>query len=147
MHATVIHSIHEIPAREWNRVSGIGHPFLRHEFLAALETHGCVGEEPGWIPQHVVVYDGKQLAGLAPLYRKDNSYGEFVFDWAWADAYQQNGLDYYPKLVTSIPFTPAQGPRLLASTNHMGADGKLIDAAVIKNGLIKALLTYAENNT
>ena len=113
LHATVINSIHDIPAREWNRVSGIGHPFLRHEFLAALETHGCVGEEPGWIPQHVVVYDGEQLAGLAPLYLKDNSYGEFVFDWAWADAYHRAGLAYYPKLVSSIPYTPVTGSRLL----------------------------------
>jgi len=113
LHATVVSNIHTIAARDWNRVSGTGHPFLRHEFLAALETHGCVGAEQGWVPQHIAVYDGEQLAGLAPLYLKDNSYGEFVFDWAWADAYHRAGLAYYPKLVSSIPYTPVTGARLL----------------------------------
>jgi len=113
LRATIVNNIHDIAAPDWNRVSGIDHPFLRHEFLAALETHGCVGIEQGWVPQHIAVYDGEQLAGLAPLYLKDNSYGEFVFDWAWADAYHRAGLAYYPKLVSSIPYTPVTGSRLL----------------------------------
>ncbi len=113
MHASIVNNIHDIAARDWNRVSGTSDPFLRHEFLAALETHGCVGTEQGWVPQHIAVFDGEQLAGLAPLYLKDNSYGEFVFDWAWADAYHRAGLAYYPKLVSSIPYTPVTGSRLL----------------------------------
>ncbi|NOQ89556.1 MAG: GNAT family N-acetyltransferase, partial [Gammaproteobacteria bacterium] len=81
-----------------------------------------------------------------PAYIKDNSYGEFVFDWAWADAYQKNGLEYYPKLVTSIPFTPAQGPRLLASHNHKDSNGIAVTAETIKKGLINALIAFSENN-
>lgn len=90
-------------------------PFLRHEFLAALENQGCVGEEFGWIPCHIAIIDDKRdlLVGAMPLYQKYNSYGEFVFDHAWADAYQRHGLRYYPKLVSSIPYTPASGQRML----------------------------------
>ena len=86
------------------------------------------------------------LSVPAPLTIKTNSYGEFVFDWAWADAYQRNGLNYYPKLVTAIPFTPAQGPRLLSSNNHLDSDGNLVDTNTIKKGLINALIAHAEKN-
>lgn len=113
LRASIVNDIREISARDWNSISGTDHPFLRHEFLAALERHDCVGAEQGWLPQHIAIYDGEQLAGLAPLYLKDNSYGEFVFDWAWADAYHRAGLAYYPKLVSSIPYTPVTGSRLL----------------------------------
>ena len=90
------------------------HPFLRHEFLHAMEEHLCVGETFGWLPRHLGVYDDNDaLLGAMPLYEKHNSYGEFVFDHAWADAYLRNGLSYYPKLVSAIPYTPAQGQRLL----------------------------------
>lgn len=105
----------DIPARAWNALAGDINPFLRHEFLAALERHGCVGTEAGWVPQHLAVYDGERLLGAAPLYLKDNSYGEFVFDWAWASAYQRAGLPYYPKLVAAVPYTPVSGPRLLVA--------------------------------
>ena len=114
MHAAVTDSLAAIHREQWNRVAGTAHPFLRHEFLDALERHGCVGEAYGWHPRHILVYaDDGCLAGAAPLYLKDNSYGEFVFDWSWADALQRAGKAYYPKLVSAIPYTPVTGARLL----------------------------------
>ena len=89
---------------------------MRHEFLNALENHGCVGPEFGWIPCHIGIYEGDDLIAAMPLYQKFNSYGEFVFDHAWADAYKRSGLEYFPKLVSSIPYTPASGQRLLSNS-------------------------------
>ena len=91
-------------------------PFMRHEFLAALENHGCVGPEFGWIPCHIGIYEDDILSAAMPLYQKFNSYGEFVFDHAWADAYKQSGIPYFPKLVSAAPYTPATGQRMLS--NH-----------------------------
>jgi len=109
-----IHShIDEIPLLDWNGLVPENHPFLRHEFLHAMEKHGCVGERFGWLPRHIAVYDRGCLLGAMPLYEKFNSYGEFVFDHAWADAYQRAGLSYFPKLVSAVPYTPVTGPRLL----------------------------------
>lgn len=80
------------------------YPFLRHEFLRALEDQGCVGPETGWVPRHLLVEDAAgRLIGACPMYLKFNSFGEFVFDWAWAEAYQRAGLAYYPKLVVAAP--------------------------------------------
>lgn len=104
----------EIAPEQWNALVRDDNPFLRHEFLDALERHQCVGERTGWLPRHLVCFDDRQrLLAAAPLYVKDNSYGEFVFDWGWADAYRRHGLPYYPKLVGAVPFTPATGQRLL----------------------------------
>src|SRR6185503_20911142 len=91
-------------------------PFLRHEFLLALESSGCATPASGWDARHVLIRssDGR-LAGAMPLYLKSHSWGEFVFDFAWADAYHRAGLRYYPRLVSAVPFTPATGPRLLAA--------------------------------
>ena len=137
MHTAVIQQIRDIPATQWNRVAGTGNPFLRFEFLAALEQQQCVGEQFGWLPRHLAAYDDDgKLAGLVPLYQKDNSYGEFVFDWAWADAWQRAGKSYYPKLVAAIPYTPATGPRLLVDP------GANRDAVV--NALIEAALSLTE---
>ncbi len=138
-------NIASVQAQQWNNLAGDSNPFIQHDFLNALEQHDCL-KQWGWYPQHCLLYDKETLIGACPAYIKDNSYGEFVFDWAWADAYQRNGLDYYPKLVTCIPFTPAQGPRLLASKNHIDANGKTVDPATIKKGLIKALITFADKN-
>ncbi|MGB5716501.1 MAG: GNAT family N-acetyltransferase [Gammaproteobacteria bacterium] len=133
MRTSVVNQVSDIPLHDWNRVSGTGHPFLRHEFLSALETHGCVGDAHGWWPRHIVAYDTDgTLVGIAPLYLKNNSYGEFVFDWAWADAYHRAGLDYYPKLVSSIPYTPVTGPRLLV---HAASDRATVCAALIDRAL------------
>jgi len=106
------HQISEINQADWNRLCGTDYPFLRYEFLHALEATGCVGPEQGWQPLHLSVERAGEIVAVMPLYLKSHSWGEYVFDWAWADAYQQHGMDYYPKLVTAIPFTPAQGPRL-----------------------------------
>lgn len=138
-------NISSVQAEHWNKLAGDDNPFIQHDFLLALEQHDCL-QQWGWYPQHCLLYDDAILIGACPAYIKDNSYGEFVFDWAWADAYQKNGLAYYPKLVTAIPFTPAQGPRLLASHNHIDAQGKKINPVDIKKGLINALLAFAENN-
>ena len=108
-----VDSLHQVSADEWNKLAGHQFPFIQHEFLIALENNGAVGKEFGWITNFFLAYKKNKLIGALPVYVKFNSYGEFVFDWAWADAYQQNGLRYYPKLVTSIPYTPATGPRLL----------------------------------
>jgi len=107
------------------------YPFLRHEFLKAMEARGCVGEHTGWLPRHLACYDqDDKLIGAMPMYEKHNSWGEFVFDHAWADAYHRAGLDYYPKLVNAIPFTPASGQRLLTATgDHGDIVGKLLTGA------------------
>ncbi len=114
MQARIAQSIAEVKPGTWNGLHGTDNPFVRHEFLHALEQSGSVGAASGWKPCHLLQSDdnGKLVAAL-PLYRKTNSYGEFVFDFAWADAYSRAGLDYYPKLVSAIPFTPATGPRCL----------------------------------
>ena len=137
MRVAVINRLTEVPADQWNRVTGTAHPFLRHEFLAALERHSCVGEDYGWYPQHLAVYEeAETLAGLAPLYLKDNSYGEFVFDWSWADAWQRSGKPYYPKLVSAIPYTPVTGARLLVRDD--------MEYATVADLLIRAALELAE---
>ena len=106
-------------AAEWTARGAAGagraraQPFLRHEFLRALELAGCVGEAAGWIPRHLLLRDTAGApAAAVPAYLKLHSYGEYVFDWAWADAYRRHGLRYYPKLLSAIPFTPVPGTRL-----------------------------------
>jgi uncharacterized protein len=105
--------IDEVEAAQWNALDDSGSPFTRHEFLATLERTGCVGGQTGWEPAHLVFSDSAGIAAAIPLYRKDHSWGEFVFDFGWAQAYSRHGLSYYPKLLAAIPFTPATGPRLL----------------------------------
>ncbi|MGB9430316.1 MAG: GNAT family N-acetyltransferase [Gammaproteobacteria bacterium] len=125
-------SIDSIPAAGWNRLAG-GNPFLRHEFLAALEHSGCVGAGTGWQPQHLTCADGSgKLVGALPLYFKSHSFGEYVFDWVWAEAYQLAGLQYYPKLVSAIPFSPVTGSRLLlhAGTENHAIAKMLIDKTI-----------------
>ena len=90
-------------------------PFLRYAFLSALHETGCADVGAGWGVEYLGLWRGDRLAGAMPLYRKDHSYGEYVFDWAWADAYRRNRVDYYPKLLSAIPFTPVTGPRLIAT--------------------------------
>jgi predicted N-acyltransferase len=113
--ARIIRSLAEVDAADWNALPGAEAPFLRHEFLAALETSGCATAETGWDAHHILVRTpGGRLAGAMPLYLKSHSWGEFVFDFAWAEAHHRAGLRYYPRLVSAVPFTPATGPRLLA---------------------------------
>ncbi|MEM7539540.1 MAG: GNAT family N-acetyltransferase [Chloroflexota bacterium] len=114
-----INQISELPAAEWNAIAGLDYPFMRHEFLDALEKSESVSPEAGWTPLHLTAYnDDDELVAIAPCYGKTHSYGEYVFDWSWANAYYQNGLDYYPKLLTAIPFTPCIGPRILTRADY-----------------------------
>jgi predicted N-acyltransferase len=108
-------------------------PFLRYDFLAALHETGCANAESGWGVEYLTLWSGDALVAAAPLYRKDHSYGEYVFDWGWADAYRRHGVPYYPKLLSAIPFTPVAGPRLVA-----------LDATGL-DGLAVALLAYADD--
>lgn len=108
-----VRSITEIPADIWDGFSGTGNPFLRHSFFKALEDSGCTVKATGWTPSHLVFYRGDKQVGVAPAFLKSHSRGEYVFDWAWADAYQRYGFDYYPKLLIAVPFTPSAGARLL----------------------------------
>jgi hypothetical protein len=113
LRARILGSIEDAPAGDWNALDLGGRPFLRHEFLAAAERSGSAAAATGWAPAHVVVERAGTLAGAMPLYLKAHSWGEFVFDFAWARAHEQHGLSYYPKLVGTAPFTPASGPHLL----------------------------------
>ena len=116
MRVEVITALDEVDAADWNRLSPSRHPFVRHAFLAALERHQCVSPARGWQPCHLLLRDeDDQLLAAMPQYLKNHSRGEFVFDWAWADAFEQHGIPYYPKLVGAIPFTPVPGPRLLVA--------------------------------
>ncbi len=123
--------IDDIDADQWNALNSCGYPFLRHEFLQALERSGCVAIQTGWTPRHVAAYDKGRLCAALPLYEKTHSMGEFVFDFSWADAYDRLGLEYYPKLVNAIPFTPVTGPRALPTAP---------EATVLHQELLKAAL-------
>ncbi len=113
MKISFLDSIEEINKKDWDEVVKNKYPFLKYDFLKALETTKCVSAEQGWTPLHMVVSEDDKIIAVMPLYIKTDSQGEFIFDWSWADAYYRNGLEYYPKLVSSIPFTPASGPRIL----------------------------------
>lgn len=106
------HSMQAFAADAWQALAG-AHPFLSHALLSAFESSAAVGGDSGWYPHHLGVYDGEQLLAAMPVYLKTHSYGEYVFDWSWAEAYAQAGGDYYPKLVSAIPFSPVTGSRLL----------------------------------
>ncbi len=119
----VTDSLSEVSATSWNGLNDDGNPFLRHEFLHTLDVCGCLGEYTGWYPRYFLLWQinpdkTKELVGAAPTYIKTNSRGEFVFDWSWAEAYERHQMDYYPKLVSSIPFTPVTGRRLLSRADQ-----------------------------
>ncbi|HYL04381.1 MAG TPA: GNAT family N-acetyltransferase [Steroidobacteraceae bacterium] len=124
-------SIDRLGQDEWNALDAGGNPFARHEFLAALEHAHCVGPGTGWEPRYLALRDGAGLAGAAPAFVKTHSYGEFVFDFAWAQGYERLGRRYYPKLTIATPFTPATGPRLLVRAD--------LDRAYVSARLLGAL--------
>jgi hypothetical protein len=105
-------NIANIDPAEWNGLFRSANPFVCHRFLSALERSGCVGTDTGWEPRHLVMRRNGEPVAAMPLYVKSHSHGEFVFDWAWAEAYARHGLDYYPKLLTAIPYSPVTGPRI-----------------------------------
>ncbi len=131
MRLTVHDAIADIAPDGWNTLAGDTYPFLRHEFLLAAEQTGCVSEDAGWAPRHLTLERNGRLVAAMPLYQKEHSWGEFVFDWAWARAYEQAGLRYYPKLVSAVPFTPAPSRRLLlADPGDTSAARALVDGAI-----------------
>lgn len=123
----IVENLADIPAGQWDVLAG-DNPFLRHAFLLALQESGCAVPRTGWQAQFLTLWQDDRLVGGMPLYVKTHSYGEFVFDWAWAEAYERHGLEYYPKWVSAVPFTPATGPRLLAATPELR--GQLISFAL-----------------
>lgn len=126
MHIEPCSSLQAIDASQWNALTN-NHPLLSHAFLAGLEKHGCVGGNTGWQSAHLLAWENNQLVGALPRYYKEHSWGEFVFDHAWADASHQAGLPYYPKSLIAIPFTPHPSRRILVSDN---ADTAIADALV-----------------
>jgi len=135
----VLDSPQAIDGLQWNELlarqdpCGTLNPFMRHEYLTAMQASGSAVPDTGWTPRFIALYDGSRLVAACALYLKSHSFGEYVFDWAWANAYQQHGLPYYPKALVATPFTPVPGPRLLAE-----------DAAALVL-LVKALLAWCES--
>lgn len=123
----VADSLSGVDALAWDALAQ-GHPFASHAYLSALLETGCASARTGWQPQLLLLERDGGLAGAMPLFVKSHSRGEYVFDWAWADAYQRHGLEYYPKLVCAVPFTPVGGPRILAAGD--GERAALIAAAL-----------------
>ena len=131
-------SLSAIPAEEWNTIAGTDYPFMRHEFLLGMESTGCTTAETGWQPCHMIIRDNTSAVAVAPMYLKSHSYGEYVFDWSWSDAWRQSGLEYYPKLLTAIPFTPATGPRLCVAAG--------MDEATALNLAHQGVCDFADRN-
>ena len=130
----VLDSLTGVDAVRWNALAG-DQPFLRYEFLRALHDSGCAQERTGWLPQFITLWGEGNLLGAMPLYLKSHSYGEYVFDWAWANAYQHHGLEYYPKLLSAVPFSPVTGPRILAS------------APAVRKALVREALKLARSTS
>ena len=118
LRVSVTHSLSDVPAADWDKLGNTSYPFTRHCFLYGLEQHDCL-EPYGWYPVYFLVHRQQELIAASPCYIKTNSYGELVFDHAWVNAYQRSGLDYYPKLVTAIPYTPATGDRFLIDLDNI----------------------------
>jgi len=134
--ARLVERIADVGAEAWRRLDDAGNPFVGYEFLSALEDSGCCSAKTGWLPQHVVVEDESgRMVGAMPAYLKSHSFGEYVFDHGWADAFERAGGRYYPKLQASVPFTPVTGPRLLVD--------RAADIEVVRGALISAAVQLA----
>ncbi len=129
----VLGAVAEVSAAAWDACAGTSNPFVSHAFLSALEESGSATLDTGWQPQHLVVEDETgAVAAAAPLYLKSHSYGEYVFDWGWADAYERSGGRYYPKLLSAVPFTPVTGPRLLVRPQAPEALADVLAQAMVQ---------------
>ncbi len=138
-HLEIVDCLSDISAGEWNTLlPADAGPFLRHEFLSALEETGCVGGNTGWQVAHLLLKNQSALAGAMPLYLKQHSYGEFVFDWSWAQAYEQQGMQYFPKALCAIPFTPVQGSRILSAPS--------LDINFVQSKVSEGLKTLIDQN-
>jgi len=133
----ILSSLGSVHADAWDQLAGDNDPFVEHAFLSLLERSGSVGRGTGWEPTHVTAWRGKRLVGALPLYLKTHSYGEYIFDWGWADAASRMGLQYYPKLVSMVPMTPATGRRILLASDE--------DPAMLVSRLIDGCLEIADS--
>lgn len=124
----ILNGLESIPVQQWNDLTDGSNPFVQYDYLYGLEKFKCL-DGHGWLPRHLAIYAGTTLSGAIPLYLRSNSTGEFVFDWSWAEAYEQTVGNYYPKLVSAIPFAPVIGPRILVS-EHNPNRNKICDSLV-----------------
>lgn len=136
----VVRKISEVPQEDWDRLAGRTSPFVRWDWLDALEQTGCVRERTGWSPHHVVIESAGKLVGACPMYLKPHSMGEFVFDYEWAEVARELGINYYPKLLVGVPFTPVSGPRFLTDAQPERAElirllGQVVVRIAEENGL------------
>ena len=140
----ILGGMHEADPQQWDVLVG-GSPILSHAFLSMLEETGCVGAGTGWQPHPLVVRRAGQLIGAMPLYLKSHSYGEYVFDWAWAEAYERNGMPYYPKFLSAVPFTPVSGARLLSAEEDIRVlMTQVLGEQTEKHGLSSAHVLFAD---
>ena len=130
-----ITNINQVSGNSWNALIQDNSPFTRHEFLAALEQTGCTKADNGWLAHHIVCFDDNELVAAMPFYVKGHSYGEYIFDWAWADAYHRHGFEYYPKGLCAIPYTPASATKILLKN---GVNSDWARQQIIKHALAKA---------
>lgn len=137
MQISFIDTLSAITPQAWNQLCADDYPFVRYEFLSALEQSHSLGKGTGWQAQHLLVHEGDELVAAMPLYIKSHSYGEYVFDWSWADAYQRYGFNYYPKFISAIPFTPCVGTRLLLKDSISLQDVLPAVVSAIKNRALK----------
>ena len=141
--ARFLPSLADVSARDWDALHDGRNPFVSHAFLHGLESQGCLRRDWGWIPHHLTLWEGDTLVAAAPGYLKDNSHGEFVFDHAWAHAYARYGLDYYPKWLCAVPYSPVTGPRLLAQdAAHRKALLTAVRDEVLRLGLSSAHVNF-----
>jgi len=143
----IITSINDIAASDWDALTD-GTPLISHAFLSALENSASIGQGTGWMPHSLIFKQNNQLVGAMPLYLKSHSYGEYVFDWAWADAYQRSGLDYYPKLLSAIPFSPITSSRLLSHQPEVQLLMiKALENVLRENQLSSAHILFPDENS
>ncbi len=141
--ARFLPSLADVRARDWDALHDGRNPFVAHAFLHGLESQGCLRRDWGWTPHHLTLWEGDTLVAAAPGYLKDNSHGEFVFDHAWAHAYARHGLDYYPKWLCAVPYSPVTGPRLLAQdAAHRKALLTAVRDEVLRLGLSSAHVNF-----